>query len=132
MSYKSGDTSFGHGIITTSFSSNISRTATSDAELFTIPAYSVIKQVTIIGPKSNAGTSAVLSLGSDGGGGSDFLAAFNVKTNGVVSYPSSFNSLGASTDPNPIIVTGVYSEDGNASSAGGPWEIIVDVIGSGQ
>lgn len=130
MSYSGGDMSFTHGVNVRSFSSNLSRTATSAAELFTLPPYSVVKQVTVIGAKSDAGTSARISLGSSGGAGTEFLSQFNVKANGTVSYPSSFAATVAAADPNPIIVTGVYAEDGDASTAGGPWTIIFDVIGT--
>jgi len=123
-----GDKSYYVGVHSKSFSSNISRTATSAAELFVLPAHSVIKQVTVIGAVSNAGGIATLSIGSNGGGGKDFLADLNVKTNGVVSYPSSFNAFGGQNDPNPVILTATYAEDGNASTAGGPWTVVVDIF----
>jgi len=128
-SYRIGDTTFPNGALTYSFSSNLSRTATTAAYLFTLPAKPVIKQVTIIGTKSTAGTSARISLGSTGAG-NDILADFNVKANGVVAYPSSFAITPASAwHTDPIDVYGVYAEDGSASNAGGPWTIVVDVLG---
>lgn len=123
-----GNKTWGAGADVRSFSSNISRTDTASAELFTLPPYAVIKQVTIIGAKSDAGTSGRISLGSNGGGGKDFLADFNVKANGVVSYPSSFGAFAGENDPNPIVVTAKYAEDGAASTVGGPWTIIVDLV----
>lgn len=111
-----------------SYASSISRTNTSAVEWFALPPHSVIKQVTFIGDKSDAGTSARVSLGSTGGAGKEFLADFNVKANGSVSYPSSFAATVAQNDPNPIIVTAVYAEDGSASTAGGPWTVLIDVI----
>lgn len=127
--YSIGDPTFESGVQPRSYASNLSRTATSEAYLFTLPAKAVIKQVTVIGAKSNAGTSASISLGSTGAG-SDILAAFNVKTNGEVSYPSSFNATPASAwHTEPIDVYGTYAEDGSASNTGGPWTIVVDVIG---
>lgn len=128
--YRIGDTSFESGVQTRSYSSNLSRTATSEAYLFTLPAKPVIKQITVIGPKSNAGTSARISLGSTGAG-TDILANFNVKTQGEVSYPSSFDATPAAAwNTDPIDVYGTYAEDGSASNTGGPWTIIVDVLGS--
>lgn len=128
--YRIGDKSFDNGTVTQSFSSNLSRTATSRAYLFTLPPKPVIKSVTIIGAKSDAGTSARISLGSSGGG-TELLANFNVKTNGEVSYPSSFDMTPATAwNTNPIDIFGIYAEDGSASSAGGPWTIIVEVLGT--
>ena len=123
-----GDKTYSTGVNPRSFASNISRTATSAAEMFTLPPYTIVKDVRIVGAKSNAGTSARLSIGSSGGGGSEFLADFNVKANGAVSYPSSFVHDVAATNPNPVIVTATYAEDGSASNTGGPWTIIFDVI----
>lgn len=123
-----GDTTYGYGVHPRSYSSNISRTATSAVELFTLPPYSVITQVTIIGAKSNAGTSARLSLGSTGGAGKEFLADFNVKANGNVSYPSDFGSTVGQANPNPITITGTYAEDGSASNTGGPWTVVVETV----
>lgn len=123
-----GDKTYSAGVNSRSFASNLSRTATSAAELFTIPPYSVIKDVRIIGAKSDAGTSARISLSSNGGSTGGLLAQFNVKTNGAVSYPSSWDPLWASTNPNPVTVTGLYAEDGAGSSTGGPWTVILDII----
>jgi hypothetical protein len=123
-----GDKTYYRGVHPRSFSSNISRTATSAAELFVLPAGASIKQITIIGAKSDAGTSAKLSLGSNGGTGKEFLADFNVKANGVVSYPSSFGAFVGQSDPNPITITGTYAEDGASSTVGGPWTVVVDLF----
>lgn len=122
------NTSYPAGINPRSFASNLSRTATSAAELMTLPPYSTIKSIVLIGPKSNAGTSGRISLGSNGGTMGALLANFNVKTNGEVSYPSSFDADWAANDPNPVTIVGLYAEDGSASSSGGPWKIVVDVL----
>jgi hypothetical protein len=128
--YRQGDVTFVNGVITVSYSSNIVRTDTSAKELFVLPPYSVIKDVIFYGPVSNAGTSARISLSSTGGGAGEFIANFNVKTNGVVSHPSSFDRLWAANDNNPIIVTGIYAEDGSASNTGGPYTVVVETIGN--
>ena len=128
--YRIGDVAFPNGTVTQSFASNLSRTATSAAYLFTLPAKSVVKQITVIGAKSNAGTSARISLGSSGTSASGFLDQFNVKANGEVSYPSSFDPTPASAwHTSPIDIYGVYAEDGAASNTGGPWTVVVDVLG---
>ena len=128
--YRIGDQTFSNGVVVQSFSSNLSRTATSAAYLFTLPAKAVIKQVTVLGVKSNAGTSARISLGSTGTSAVGILDQFNVKTNGEVSYPSSFDRTPASAwHSSPIDVYGIYAEDGSASNTGGPWTVVVDVLG---
>jgi len=111
------------------YASNVGRGNTSSAEAFTIPANSTILRIGIEGKvASNAGTSGRVSLGSSGGSGKDFLADFNVKTNGVgVSFPSSGN-FGATGDPNPTTVTAIYAEDGSASNTGGPWVVWMEII----
>ena len=86
--YRPGDRTFINGIHPRSFSSNISRTDTSAADLYALPPKSRIKQVTIIGTRSDAGTSGRISLSSNGGAAGALLANFNVKGNGPVSYPS--------------------------------------------
>ena len=128
--YRIGDQTFPNGTVTKSFASNLSRTATSAAYLFTLPPKPVIKSVTIIGAKSDAGTSARISLGSNSTT-TNLLAHFNVKTNGEVSYPSSFDPTPAAAWHNdPLDIYGIYAEDGAGSSAGGPWTIIVEVLGT--
>ena len=126
--YQPGNTSFSQGALKRSYASNLSRTATSAAELFTLPPYSIISSISVKGPVSNAGTSARISLGSNGGATNGLLSAFNVKANGTVSYPSSFAYDWAANDPNPVVVTGIYAEDGNASNTGGPWLIEVETL----
>ena len=127
--YRIGAVAFPNGTVTQSFASNLSRTATSRAYLFTLPAKPVISDVRLIGPKSNAGTSARISLTSSGGGGI-ILDQFNVKANGEVSYPSSFDPTPADAwNTAPIDVYGIYAEDGAASNTGGPWTIVVTVLG---
>ena len=126
--YRPGDRTFINGIHPRSFSSNISRTDTSAADLYALPPKSRIKQITILGPKSDAGTSARISLTSNGGAAGALLAHFNVKANGGVSYPSSFDPDWAINDPNPTIVTAVYAEDGAGASVGGPWSIVIDTL----
>ena len=128
--YRSGDRTFVSGVQTASFSSNLSRTDTSAREMFVLPPRSVIKQVIIYGVRSDAGTSARISISSTGGGAGEFIANFNVKGNGPISYPSNVDRLWAADDPNPIIVTGVYAEDGGASTLGGPYTILFEIIGS--
>lgn len=127
-----GDKSYGAGYEVVAFSSNISRTDTSSAELFTIPPYSRVKQITVIGTRSNAGTLAHISIGSNGGGGNDFLAAgalgWDVKGNGALSVPSSVSFDVAANDPNPVVVTAKYTETGSASNTGGPWTIVMELL----
>lgn len=116
------------GVVSKAYASNISRTTTSSSVLFTLPPFTTIIGISINGtPASNAGTSARISIGSSGGGGKDFVADYNVKSNNGQSLPSSAK-LGNTNDPNPTIVTAIYAEDGSASNAGGPWTILFETI----
>lgn len=120
-----------NGILQRAYASTIGRTQTSAALLFTLPPQTTVMGIRIVGPTaSNAGTNARISIGSTGGGGKDFLADWDVKTaaGGLAqAFPSSALT-GLINDVNPIQVTGIYAEGGSASSAGGPWTIVFEVL----
>lgn len=118
------------GAIVRAFASTIGRGQTSSAVMFTLPPGSTILEASVIGTtNSDAGTSARVSIGSSGGGGKDFLADFNVKTNGASqSFPSSFKTGSVTPSTNATIVTGIYAEDGGASTTGGPWTVVIKTI----
>ena len=128
MVYRGGASGYPHGIAVRSYSSNISRTDTTARSMFVLPPKTVISDIRVIGPASNAGGEATISLGSDGGGGTDFLANLNVKA-GTVSRPSDFGATAGAGDTNWINIEGVYAEDGGASTVGGPWTIYIETIG---
>lgn len=117
---------YGHNVV--AYASNLGRTQTSASSLFVLPPRSTILGFLVAGTTaSNAGTSAIISIGSDGGSGSEFVIGYDVKTLGSrVAYAST--GAGYWADNNPINVTGTYSESGTASTAGGPWTIIALVL----
>lgn len=118
------------------YTAQISRTHTIASTLFTLEPGAVPISLRIINSGtavSNAGTNARISVGSTGTN-TYFLADFDVKTAGAItnvgigqSVPSSATNLGAAL-AFKTHVTGIYTEAGNASSAGGPWTVLMEVL----
>lgn len=112
------------------FTGQITRSTTSNQALFTLPANPTILSWRVSGSLvSNAATDARISIGCNSNE-RVFLSEFNVKTNGnLQSFPSSApGSRGLISDPNPVNVIGRYDETGSASTAGGPWDVICEVL----
>lgn len=116
----------------------VTRTDTTAKQLFTLPKNARVLFFLLWGnAASNAGTTATLSLGKQGGTGLEYLNGFDVKTaatgNGMV-LPNAQLLMGYNTAvPNvdvaklttDVTITGTYAETGAASSAGGPWTVEV-------
>jgi hypothetical protein len=106
----------------------IARTDTSNKNLFTLPKNAVpLKLWYFSSAASNAGTSANISVGYSTG--TEFLNAQDVKTVGTgqgMVIPNGEASLFSpvSTTADTTIV-GKYAESGTASSAGGPWNVVL-------
>lgn len=111
------------------FTGSITRSTTSNAALFVLPAGSTILSMRVLGTVvSNASTDARISVGCNTSE-RVFISEFNVKTNGnLQAYPSSTLLLGTLSDPNPVSVIGRYDETGTASTAGGPWTIDCEIL----
>lgn len=124
-----GETGTPAGSQSRHYTAQITRSTTSNAHLFTLPAGSTLLSLRVLGTVvSNAGTEARLSVGCNTSE-RVFVSEFNVKTNGnLQSYPSSTVLLGLLTDVNPIDVIGRYDETGGASTAGGPWTIDMEIL----
>lgn len=93
-----------------------------------IPAGFTPTRLSVLGTAvSNAGTAAVLAIGSNGYASTNFVAAFDVKGSLGVGQatPSSAALLGAPL-PNDTVIGVTYTEAGTASTAGGPWSVIVE------
>jgi hypothetical protein len=122
----------------------INRGDTASKVLFTLPQSVVILDIAVIGETaSNAATTAVISVGFNTG--TEFVNAWDVRasqgsnasgggrgiyhvTNSLFSGSLSSNfSIGS----NPLPVTGIYTETGGASTAGGPWGIAITTIDFG-
>ena len=110
------------------FTANITRSTTSNAQLFQLPAGSTILSMRVLGSVvSDAGTNARISVGCNTNE-RVFISEFNVKTNGnLQSFPSSSLMLGTLTDPNPVSVIGRYDEVGSASTVGS-WTVDFEVL----
>lgn len=114
----------------------VTRTDTVAKQLFTLPKNARVLFFSVYGfAASNAGTTATLSLGKQGGTGAEYLSAYDVKTaasgNGLT-FPNAQLLIGYNTTPadlaklsTDVTITGTYAETGAASNAGGPWTIEV-------
>jgi len=112
----------------------VTRTDTAAKDLFTLPKNARLLFFLVWGKAaSDAGTSAVLKLGKKGGTGTEFLAAYDVKTaasgNGMT-LPNAQLLMGYDTtlvdtakQTVDVTVTGTYTESGTASTTGGPWTV---------
>lgn len=109
----------------------IARTDTSAKVLGVLPKDAQIVGLTIWGAAvSNAGTTATLKLGQAGGTGAEYLASFDVKgaTGSGQQAPSAALLMAPTAAASDITVTGTYAETGTASTAGGPWSIMIEYV----
>ena len=124
-----GESGRPEGAVARHYTANITRSTTSNASLFTLPAGSTILSMRVLGTiDSDAGTEARISVGCNTNE-RVFISEYNVSTNGnLQAYPSSSLMLGTLSDPNPVNVIGRYDETGDASSAGGPWTVDFEIL----
>jgi hypothetical protein len=107
------------------WTASIARTDTVAKVLFTLPRDAVILALHVFGAAvSNAGTTATISVGKQGGNGHEYLNAFDVKgsTGAGQQTPSAAAGLGVAATSDTV-VTGIYAETGTASTTGGPWTV---------
>lgn len=129
QSVASTSTFFPRGRSTVLHTNQVARTDTSAKDLFTLKAGDIPLRLAIQGAAvSNAGTSATLSIGSTSNV-AYFLAGFDVKGSGGVGYatPSSTANLAVPLSFDTV-VQATYAEAGTASSSGGPWTVILEVL----
>ena len=113
------------------YTNQFARTDTTAKELFKLPQGTIPMSISLYGETaSNAGTSALVSFGSTGTA-SYFAADLQLKT-GVhavlgQSTPSTVANLAAPLEFDTF-VTATYSEHGTASTAGGPWTVVMTVL----
>lgn len=114
----------------------VTRTDLTAKQLFTLPKNARVLYFSVFGfAASNAGTTATLSLGKQGGTGSEYLSGYDVKTaasGAGLTFPNAQLLIGYNTVPadlaklsTDVTITGTYAETGAASSSGGPWTIEV-------
>lgn len=115
------------------FTGSVARTDTTAKDLFLLRRGWIPLRLSLLGTAaSNAGTNARISIGSTSNA-SYFAAAVDVKntalTSGGVgqSIPSSAANLGVPLEFDTM-VTATYAEAGSASTAGGPWIVVMDVV----
>ena len=110
----------------------VAKTETSDVLKAVLPADASIIGVKVYGSTaSDAGTSAALSITVTNNSGTVSSGTYDVKTSGAVTGEVTMSGL-----PNiqPVPLTGDlkvlahYAETGTASTAGGPWNVLVTYI----
>lgn len=112
------------------YTNRVARTDTTAKDLFVLEAGDIpISLALYSATASNAGTTAALSIGSTSNA-TYFVNAVNVKagpSQSGQSVPSTVTNL---MEPLAFqtTVTGTYAETGSASSAGGPWTVMMQVI----
>lgn len=111
----------------------ITRSDTTAFDAFVFPKGAVLAGTYVIAPgaagsNSNAGTSALIHLGSNPGTTNEILGSYDVKVDGR-GHQIAKNALGTlagTVNPSDLLVKAVYAETGTASSAGGPWLVKVE------
>lgn len=106
------------------------RTDTSATLKAVLPADASIVDVDLFGVASNAGTTATVSIGTTSANANEIINAQDVKTAGGRIRPTtSWSTNYPNTQPVPlgadIQIFAKYAETGTASSAGGPYTVLV-------
>ncbi len=117
----------GRDVVT--YTNHIARSDTSAKDLFTLKLGDIPISLELYGATvSNAGTSALLSIGSTSN--ASYFAASIELTEGYGLGPAVPSSTVNLMVPLPFETTvqGTVSEHGTASTAGGPWVVRMDVI----
>lgn len=107
----------------------LERTDTAVKNLFRIPARAILTGIKVLGAAaSNAATSASVSVGKTGTD-TYFVNAHDVKTaaTGLGQAVPNAQNMGTILD-SEVQVTGKYVEAGAASTAGGPWTVVVEYL----
>lgn len=107
----------------------VARTDTTAFEAFVLPKHAVIAGAYVMGGvASDAGTSAVIDLGTNPGTADEIIDSFDVKTNG-----KGYFAVGATTGTAhgtqltaDTLYKAKYTESGTASTTGGPWLVKVE------
>lgn len=107
----------------------IARTDTAAKNLFTLPPFAQVVDVTIwVGTASNAGTTATVSVGKTGTN-TFFINGQDVKgTSGKVRPTALSNGFASLSSTATTQIVGIYAETGTASSTGGPFTVQVDFV----
>lgn len=107
----------------------VKRTDTTAFSAFVLPKGVVIAGAYVLGPvTSDAGTSAIIDVGTNPGTADEIVDSFDVKTNGLGYHAigsASGTSMGTQLTADTLYKA-LYTESGTASTAGGPWLVKVE------
>lgn len=107
----------------------VARTDTTAFDAFVLPKGAVVAGSYVMGPvTSNAGTSAIIDVGTNPGTADEIVDSFDVKTNGK-GYFNVGATGGTATGTQltaDTLYKAKYTESGTTSSAGGPWLVKVE------
>lgn len=107
----------------------VSRTDTTAKLCVVLPAGSSIIDFDFYGPASNAGTTAVINIGSTTTNTNEYILNQNVRVAGKQKPDASFSINLPNIEDQPttadLPIYAKYTETGTASSAGGPWKCLV-------
>ena len=121
----------GRNVVT--YTNHVARTDTTAKSLFVLEQGDIPMSLSLYtAAASNAGTGALLSIGSTGAASAArFAGPMQLKTGmHAVLGPSTPSTVSNFMEPLPFqtTVTATYAEYGTASTAGGPWVVVVGVI----
>jgi len=109
----------------------VRRTDTTAKDLFKLKQGDIPMSLSIYNPvASNAGTGALLSIGSTGNAAyftGQLQLKSGVNANLGPSTPSTVSNLMVPLEFDTF-VTGTYAEHGTASTTGGPWTVVMTVL----
>lgn len=111
----------------------VSRTDTTAVIKAVLPADATIIDIRLVGVASNAGTTGLLNIGTTAAA-NELLVAQDVRAvSGMTRPTTSFNqavlpNLEFALGSGDIPLYAKYVETGAASSAGGPWTVIVEYV----
>lgn len=110
----------------------VSRTDTTAALKAVLPADASIINVYMTGAASNAGTTATVSIGTTSTA-TEIINAQDVKTAGgmirpTTAYSTNFPNVEGYPLGQDIQIWAKYAETGGASSAGGPYTVVIEYV----
>ena len=107
----------------------IARTDTTAFEAFVLPKGVVVAGAYVLGSvASDAGTSAIVDVGTNPGTSDEIVDSFDVKTSGK-GYSAAGTAVGTAMGSQltaDTLYKAKYTESGTASTTGGPWLVKVE------
>lgn len=107
----------------------VARTDTTAFDAFVLPKHAVICGAYVMGGvASNAGTTAIVDVGTNPGTADEIIDSFSVLTNGK-GYSAAGTAVGTALGSQltaDTLYKAMYTESGTASTTGGPWLVKVE------